>query len=179
MTFGSWVTLMVFVIPPPFMVMVAEREVVPVFAMTFTVIVASLEPEVLLTVHHDWLLLTVQELLEVMVKVWLLAVLVKDRLLLFTVSVAEDPTWETLISRVIPPPFMVMVAERGVVPVFAVTFTLIDAWTEPEVMLTVHHDWLLLAVQEMLEVRVKVLLLAVLVKEKLLLSTVNVTGAAF
>ena len=71
--------------------MVAEREVVDVFAVTFTLIEALPEPEVLLTVHHDWLLLTVQEVLEVMVKVLLLAELAKERLLLSTVSEIDAP----------------------------------------------------------------------------------------
>ena len=70
---------------PPFTVMVADLLDVPVLAVTFTVIVLSLEPFVGLAVHQFWLLLTVHETLELMVNVLLPAFLSKLMFDLFTV----------------------------------------------------------------------------------------------
>lgn len=62
------------------MVIVADREDVEVFSVTLTVIVASFEPEVELTVHHSWSLFIVQEVLDVTVNDILPAGLVNERL---------------------------------------------------------------------------------------------------
>ena len=67
--------------PPPLIVIVALRdEVVEVFAVTVTVIVASLDPEDLLTVHQLLSLDTVQETFEDMMKLSLPLDEEKDKL---------------------------------------------------------------------------------------------------
>ena len=73
--------------------MVAERDDEELFDEAVTVIVALLDPELLLTLHHDWLLLIVHDVLEEIVKVLLSDELEKEMLLLFTVSVTETPFW--------------------------------------------------------------------------------------
>ena len=65
-------------------VIVADREDVEVFSDTYTVTVASFEPDDELNVHQVWSLVIVQLTLEVIVKLSLPPVAVNDRLFLFS-----------------------------------------------------------------------------------------------
>ena len=118
--------------------MVADRLEVPVLAVTFTVIVLSLEPLVGLTVHQFWLLLTFHETLELILNELLPASKVKLMLVLST-SRLGSPSCLTVITCEMLPANTVIVAVRSVLPVFAVTFTVIVLSLDPLVGLTVHQ----------------------------------------
>ena len=115
------------------MVIVAVRFTEEVLAVALTVTVPSYEPEVGDIVSHDAEpRLTVQLVLDEIVKVhcWLGAVRLIEAC--DTVKVGDAAACVTLMVRVIPPPVTVMVADRCWKDVFAVAVTVIVPFLEPE-----------------------------------------------
>jgi len=141
---------------PAFTVIVALREDVEVFSVTLTVTVASFEPDDVLTLHQVWLLVTDQEVLEVMVKESFPLEASNVKLLLFNCSVTLAPDCVTVMFCDCSPALTVMVAVRESMEVFSDTLTVIVPLFDPEKVLTVHQSWSLVIVHEVLEVMVKV-----------------------
>ena len=133
--------------PPPLIVMVAVRdEVVEVFSVTVTVIVALLDPEDSLTLHQLLSLDTVHETFEDMLNLSLPLDEEKDKLPGDTSSLLPSCVTDTVF--VVLPPLTVMVAVRLELDVFSVTVTLIVALLDPDDLLTVHQLLSLLTVHD-------------------------------
>jgi len=115
------------------------------------------------TVHHVWSLDTIQEELDVTVK---LVVPAGDVTFWFggtTESVGEVPAWETVTTTgVSPVTVTVILATREETPRFAVKVAVRVELPVPDAG-TVHHVWSLTTVQLALEVTVKLVVPAVAV----------------
>jgi len=136
--------------------MAAVRAEAPVFAEAVTVTVPLFEPETGETVSHvGSLLLTVQDVLEVIVNVCCCPSAAKFKVFGDTVRVGfvVPATCVTLIVRVVTPvPFIVTMAFRAVLYGFAAAVTVTVPLFAPEAGETVSHvGSLLLTVQAVLD----------------------------
>jgi hypothetical protein len=139
---ASWVTVMVLsATPVPDMVIIAVLVAAKVLADTVRVMAPLLEPETVPTVNHAWLLLTVQLVLDVMLK---LAVLfAADATLKVVVDIlklAGAASWVTIIVlSATPMPDIVIVAVLVAAKVLADAVKVIVPLLEPLAVPTVNQ----------------------------------------
>jgi hypothetical protein len=126
----------------------AVRAAGTVFAVAVNETVPFPEPDAGTIVHHDgWLLATVHVALHVILNVFVFAAEFIWKLFCETANVALGLCCVTVTVCVFVPAVTVIVAVRGAFVAFAVVAILTVPLPVPDAGETVHHDWLLTAVQ--------------------------------